>query len=309
MMAEPIGVIASALTIAEVAASSAKALWGFINGLRKAPAQLQALKEDILSAQSVLEGLRAAIRETSADTCNQAILATLFQRFGIEAAIKANQRIILDFTATIEKYTVHSTKGGSVSIRDRLKVTFRKSKLEAFKARLNASKNTISYALIGATLASSVLAAEDVKNNLLAHQEVLEEHSRQLNDILEYTNDLDVEQTEDPEEDNIPITAIERDLTLEVLPILQHTTTQMQQAIDSQISGTFQDIETLVADTNSRALAGTIGQNIDPTILRQRVGRAEAKNSSRVFIGKMSEGVSKDFWGHDQVWTTGSPGA
>lgn len=147
-MADPVSAIASVLTVAETAAAGARCLWAFLNDLRTAPKQLQALKEDVLSAQHVLDGFRPLFE---GETEYPSPMTLILHRFGLVDAINVNKRIILDFTATIEKYTTHS-KTGDLSKRDRLKVTFRKSKLEAFKARLNASKNTISYAVTGAIL-------------------------------------------------------------------------------------------------------------------------------------------------------------
>ncbi|RYP56083.1 hypothetical protein DL771_012146 [Monosporascus sp. 5C6A] len=295
-MSDPLSTVANVLAVTKAAFVSAKALWDFIDGLRNAPSLVKALNADIASAQQVLDGLQSSLKGE-----NAYVLAPLFEQFGIEAAVDANKKILVDFRNTIEKYTTHSMTDG-FSKRDRLRVTFRKSKLEAFRVCLNASRDTIKYSTTAAVLAVSTSngrSADELKVMLVQQQDALASQSRKLSTIEKGMQDLAVDDAagEDPEEDVIPITASQRDLILEVVPILRNVCARALVVMETRINGTFQDIEKMSADVGSRIQAGTAGENLDKGMLKQRIGVVEAKNSSGIFVGKMSNAAFKDFWG------------
>lgn len=142
-MADPVGTAASVLAVVSAAYSSARTLYELIDGLENAPKAIAEMKIEIAEVQKVLQSLEPTLKE------KPATLAPVFT--AIEGAASACNVVTEDCTQTIEKYTTHS-KDGSFSKRDRLTVTFRKSKLQSFGVRLNASKNTVQLAVTSATL-------------------------------------------------------------------------------------------------------------------------------------------------------------
>lgn len=145
-MVEPLGMTASILAVVGATYSSAKALYALIDELANAPQIVADMKTDLSSVQIALNSLEVTIKEGDSTA-----LAPVFERVGIRPALKACSAICADFTATINKYTTHSAASG-LRKRDRLTITFRKTKLEAFRARLNGSKDTIVLAVTSAVL-------------------------------------------------------------------------------------------------------------------------------------------------------------
>jgi hypothetical protein len=141
-MADPATIIA----VAGLAWSSSKALYDFIEGLANAPTMIKEVKEDLTELEKILKSLEALLKDG-----NSVVLATIFERVGIKSALEACSAVCNNFKATLSKYTKHSTTD-SFSKRDRLTVQFFKSKIVAFKLRLNASKGTVEFAVNSATL-------------------------------------------------------------------------------------------------------------------------------------------------------------
>jgi hypothetical protein len=137
---------ASLIAITGLVYSSSKALYDLIDGLTSAPELIAEIKTDLSALQTVLTSLEATLKEANSTT-----LAPVLQRVGITDALNACSKICNGFMGTISKYTKHSTKDG-FSKRDRLTVTFRKTKIEAFTTRLNVAKGTIELAVTSATL-------------------------------------------------------------------------------------------------------------------------------------------------------------
>jgi hypothetical protein len=143
-MSDPLSVTASVLAVVGAAYSVTKRLCSLIDGLQNAPNAITEMKADISALERVLQALETSLKEKPAD------LAPIFERVGIEKTISVCGDITEDFTRTIEKYTKHFNV--LFSKRDRLAVTFRKSKLEGFRTRLNAAKDTVQFAVSSATL-------------------------------------------------------------------------------------------------------------------------------------------------------------
>lgn len=144
-MADPLSITASILAVVGAAYTSAQGLYDLIDGLQSAPKTIADMKTDIAGVQRVLQSLQTSLEE------KPDALAPIFERVGIKDTVAVCEDIIKDFTRTMEKYTTHS-KDGSFSNRDRLTVTFRKSKLEGFRTRLNVAKDTVEFAVTSAIL-------------------------------------------------------------------------------------------------------------------------------------------------------------
>lgn len=144
-MADPLSITSGILAVVGAAYTSTKGLYDLIDGLQNAPKAIAEMKSDIGAVQGVLKALETNLRE------KPAALTPIFERVRIKETVGACDDITKNFTQTIEKYTAHS-KDGSFSKRDRLTVTFRKSKLDGFRTRLNAAKDTVQFAVTSANL-------------------------------------------------------------------------------------------------------------------------------------------------------------
>lgn len=107
---------------------------------------------------------------------------------------------------------------------------------------------------------------------------------------------IDEEVENDPDNDVIPITRSERDLTLTILPLLKQVCEQAFSVTDAQINNTYQKFEKTTADDHSRAQAGIAGSDLGSGYVNQEFGKTEAKKFSEVFVGRMGNQASKEFW-------------
>src|SRR5947209_14316427 len=145
-MGDPIGLTASFIAIAGLAWTSCQSLYDVINGLIDAPQAIVSINNEITAVQAVINTLREVLKNNQS-----AALEPVLQRIGIDVALKGCTKVCTDFTETIAQFTTRSTKE-KFSKRDRLRVTFRKSKICSFRERLRICKNTINLALTSATL-------------------------------------------------------------------------------------------------------------------------------------------------------------
>ncbi|KAF2034115.1 hypothetical protein EK21DRAFT_85565 [Setomelanomma holmii] len=229
-----------------------------------------------------------------------AALAPIFDRVGIKEAVGACNDITEEFTRTIEKYTTHS-KTESFSKRDRLTVTFRKSKLESFRTRLNAARDTVQFAVTSATLTTSssiYSSAEDLKTALVKQEEALNLQSQHLLDIERDIKDLEIDEDAEADETNniISITTRDRDLTLAVLPVLQKACAEALAVTEAQASNTHQRFGSVTADDFSKVGAGVAGSNFGTGNVQQEFKDTKATKSSQAFVGRMNNQAFNSFW-------------
>ncbi|KAF5700798.1 hypothetical protein FGLOB1_10590 [Fusarium globosum] len=293
-MADPLSITASILAVVGAAYTSAQGLYDLIDGLQSAPKTIADMKTDIAGVQRVLQSLQTSLKE------KPAALAPIFERVGIKEAVAVCEDITKDFTRTMEKYTTHS-KHGSFSNRDRLTVTFRKSKLEGFRTRLNVAKDTVEFAVTSAILATSSStygSIEDLKKALENQVEALKVQSQRLVTIEKDVNDLELDEEAEVDETNdiIPITTHERDLTLTILPILKKACAEALSVTEAQSNNTYQKFGDVTAEDSSKVGAGVAGSNFGTGNVQQEFGNTKAKNSSQAYVGRMDSQAFKDFW-------------
>jgi hypothetical protein len=146
MAVDPLSMTASVIAVAGFAWTSSKALYDVVDGLVDAPQAIDNIKNDLVAVQAVLKSLTQVLDDKQSTT-----LDPVLRQIGIDVALRGCSAVCDDFTATIAKYTTHSTET-KFSKRDRLMVTFRKSKITTFTERLHICKETINLALTSATL-------------------------------------------------------------------------------------------------------------------------------------------------------------
>ncbi|KAK3983801.1 hypothetical protein QBC44DRAFT_278540 [Cladorrhinum sp. PSN332] len=303
-MADPLSITAGILAVVEAACTSAKALYDLINGLKNAPKLIRDMNREILEVQGVLRAVSNNLNLE--DPGKQRALASIFQDIGLGDSIDACYKVTQDFLETIKKYTAHSNNR-DFDRRDRLTVTFRKSKLSGFQKRLNASKDTVQFAMTAATLltASSTCATnEDLSPALRANGDALKSQSLQLDKIEKELKDLDIDSDDgtglrsDDDDDIIPITAGERDLTLNaVLPVLKRSCRRALEITEAQGHGTYQRFGGVVADGFSKVGAGMAGSNFGGGRVYQEFKDTTATNGGQAFVGRMDIEAFKIFWG------------
>lgn len=128
-MAEPLSIIASVISVAELAYSSGKLLYQTISGIRDAPEILAHLKTDVEILYDTIHSLqlRFQVRDAEIDL-SEAQKSNLRE---IKPALDACRIACDTFQAKIQRLSHHSTDG-HVSFRDRLKIHFQEKEIMAF---------------------------------------------------------------------------------------------------------------------------------------------------------------------------------
>ncbi|KAF2867078.1 hypothetical protein BDV95DRAFT_598219 [Massariosphaeria phaeospora] len=164
-MAEPIGLVASIITIAGVAYQSSKLLYEFIEDFRNASQSLNDLHTDLSTVQQLLHSLTENLENT-----NDADLSDGFRIClqDLKPSVEACSKACIGFRTKVSKITSHSTEG-HVSWRDKARLQFEEKGIMAFKYRLESHKSTINIALSLMILKSSDenrQAVEDLEKNI-----------------------------------------------------------------------------------------------------------------------------------------------
>ena len=293
MAVDPLSVSASLIAIAGLAWTSSKALYDVIDGLADAPQAITNINNNLVAVQAVLESLKQALGSKQS-----AALDPVLRQIGIDVALEGCRAVCDDFKATIDKYTTHSTKT-KFSKRDRLTVTFRKSKIATFTERLDLCKSTINLALTSATLyvilanlkfswlthsfrVASTHILDNTSHSLQNQEEVLKTHKRQLAVVEGNVQDLTLIDT-DEESDIIPITTDERNLALALIPELRKVCEEALSITTSKRTG--QKFGKMTTTDRSRAGMGIVGKA--SLGVEQEFGDMVTQNESRAFQGQM----------------------
>jgi hypothetical protein len=145
-MADPLSMAASLVAVTSLALTSTQILYNAIDSLVNAPQTIANVKNDLGAVQTVLQSLSKVLEDRQAPA-----VESVLNQMGLNFALKSCKTVCDDFAATIAKYTSHSTEARFAK-RDRLTVSFRKSKIAAFTERLGLCKQTLSLVLNCATL-------------------------------------------------------------------------------------------------------------------------------------------------------------
>ncbi|CZR54132.1 uncharacterized protein PAC_04015 [Phialocephala subalpina] len=265
------------------AITSLLAITGLVYSSSKALADLSALQTDLTS-------LEATLKEANSTT-----LAPVLQRVGITDALNACSKICSGFMGTIGKYSKHSTTDG-FSKRDRLTVAFRNTKIEAFTTRLNVAKARLNLQKMRrATTATNYKGTEGLKDMLEKQEEALKSQSAKPTTIENDMKDLVISPSaEDPDNDIIPITSEESDLTLSILPVLKQTCKEAL-AVTTQVRTKQVFGGKMITDKDARAVEGVVGKpqgNVDQTFK----GDVITKDGSEAVRGQMYAESFKVMW-------------
>lgn len=109
--------------------------------------------------------------------------------------------------------------------------------------------------------------------------------------------EIDEDAEVDNDNDIIPITIRERDLTLAILPVLQKACDEALAVTLAQANNTVQKFGNVTADDYSKVGGGVAGSNLGSGSVHQEFKDTKAINSSQAFVGRMDSQAFKDFWG------------
>jgi hypothetical protein len=159
-----------------------------------------------------------------------------------------------------------------------------------------------------ATTATNYKGTKGLKDMLEKQEEALKSQSAKLIAIENDMKDLVISPSaEDPDNDIIPITSEERDLTLSILPVLKQTCKEAL-AVTTQVR-TKQVFEgKMITDKDARAVEGVVGEakgNVDQTFK----GDTITKNGSEVVRGQMDAESFKVMWARSLRGPDGGDGS
>ncbi|KAK4200376.1 hypothetical protein QBC40DRAFT_71396 [Triangularia verruculosa] len=297
-MSDPLSITAGILAIVTAACASAKGLFQLVDSLRNAPKAIKDLNEHIMDVQQVLKALESTLQD------QPDALVRAFERVGLKESIGACRTITEDFAKTLRRYTTNSAKDGISHRRVSLTVTFRKSKIATFQARLKAAKETVQFAITSATLVtSSTLYAttENYQAALKAHEEAIRSQAKQLEKLENELIDLELDSAAEDDEENdiISVTTRERGVALAALVDLKHSCQKSLLVTEARSSNTYQKFGNVTAvDGLSRAGAGMAGSNFGDGKVHQEWKDTTASNGGQVFVGRMDNEAFRSFWGN-----------
>lgn len=143
-MAEPLSIVASVISVAELAYASSKLLYQTISGIHDAPEILVHLKTDVEVLYDTIHSLQLRLEVRNFDTdLSEAQKSNLRE---MKPALDACRIACDTFQAKIQRLSRHSADG-HVSLRDRFKIQFQQKEIMAFQARLSSYKSTFAIAL------------------------------------------------------------------------------------------------------------------------------------------------------------------
>src|ERR1700760_3235040 len=105
MAGDPLSMAASLVAIAGFTWTSTKTLYNVIDTLANAPQAITDIKSDLEAMQIVLNSVSQVLHDKQS-----AGLDSVFRQTGIDVALNGCKTVCDDFTATIAKYTIHSTE-------------------------------------------------------------------------------------------------------------------------------------------------------------------------------------------------------
>jgi hypothetical protein len=154
-MALELGVVSSAITVADVAFKSCKALHDLIQGLHNAPAELEYLRTDLNEVGRTLNTFAGLKRQAGAHE-NAQYRATLEHTFEqLQPCFQKLGSTCDMFKASLDETFKHSTPD-RMSSRDRFRFQFQDVDIERFRSHLSSYKNTLTIALGLASLYVSI---------------------------------------------------------------------------------------------------------------------------------------------------------
>lgn len=137
---EALGVTASVIAIATLAAQSAKAAYEVIDGLVEAPQAIANSRTLLLGTQNTLDTLNGILKT---DQDNQAKSESVLQLLTLDKTLGSTRELCVKFSDTITKYTRRSTDL-RFSNRDRILVNLHESQIDDFNKQLSDCQQTIS---------------------------------------------------------------------------------------------------------------------------------------------------------------------
>jgi hypothetical protein len=142
-MAEVFGLVASVITVADLAYKSTISLYQVIDGFRTASQTLSELYTDLSDVRQLLLGLTSTLKGLDEKRLTGGLGRCLQN---LEPSIDAYHRVCIDFEKKVTQITSHST-GGHLSFRDNIRIQFEEKGILAFVSRLASHKATISIVL------------------------------------------------------------------------------------------------------------------------------------------------------------------
>ncbi|KAK7731727.1 hypothetical protein SLS53_008671 [Cytospora paraplurivora] len=140
---EPVGTVASAISVAQLAWNSCRKLSDTIRGIQNAPEMLRSLEGDLTTLVQILELLISNLKsyQTVDIPTNQQHLLD-----GVKGALYGCHNVCMKFTAKVSELTSHSD-AVKMSIRDRIRFHFKDTDIKLLKESLVQYKLTFNIAL------------------------------------------------------------------------------------------------------------------------------------------------------------------
>lgn len=147
-MADPVGLTASIIAIADLAYQSCKTLYELLDGIRNAPKTVQRLNKDLSALQTLLKSIRSTMEESSEDSFSDGVKQCLEEA---TPALAGCEKTCDEFAKKISKITSHSGEHHT-SARDRIKLQFQEKDMSVFRYQIGSYKATLNIALSLASL-------------------------------------------------------------------------------------------------------------------------------------------------------------
>ncbi|KAI8633879.1 hypothetical protein F5Y19DRAFT_462118 [Xylariaceae sp. FL1651] len=145
---DPLSVTASAIAVTSLAWQSCKAAYELVDGMIEAPEAIAKSRSSLIETQKALDALHK-------------LLETPSERAYVLESI-STKRVCDDFTATITRFTSHSTEG-RFSKRDRLMISFSDAKIDKCNRNLGDCQRTMSMVVGSINLVITTQTADDIR--------------------------------------------------------------------------------------------------------------------------------------------------